>query len=662
MSRHLTGWPDWHGDLQYRWQVVLAALTAVVVFGPGWPLLVKGLQSFVRRRLNMFSMIAPGILITFVFSLLALLVPGIFPASFKVHGYVPVYFEAAAMITTLVLVGQWLESRAERQTGDALAALASLTPKRANVLRNGREESIDVDALRPGDLVQLRSGDRVPADGAITGGELAVDESMLTGEPLPSNKSSGDQLTGGTLISEGVAVMRVDKTGRETVLAAIIRMVEEAQQSKAPVQRLADRVTGKLVPAVMVIALATFLIWYFSGVESAGWLGLMHAVTVLMITCPCALGLATPVSMTTGLGRAARSGILIKQAQHLESLASIDTLVLDKTGTLTLGQPTLQAIITNGDIDVIQAAHPTHVQEDATQDTWSALAVAASLEQYSHHPLALAILREATRRDIPLLPVEGATARTGGGMTGKINGDIACVGSRERLEEQGFTDFAAWNTRVSGYLSSGSTLVWVGINGRIIAALALADRLKPGAREAVHALDARGLRMIIISGDSQQATRHIARELDLNEVRAGIRPGGKSDAIHDLIAEGRRVAMAGDGINDAPALAAADVGIALGTGTEVVMASGGIHILRGELKSLVEAVDLSRAVMRNIRQNLFFAFAYNAVMIPVAAGALYPLTGWVLTPMLASVAMSASSISVISNALRLRRWSCTLPE
>jgi P-type Cu+ transporter len=667
MSRHLVGWPNWHGDIQYRWQVALAMMTAVVVFGPGWPLLVKGLQSFARRRLNMFSMIAPGILITFIFSLLALVAPEIFPASFKVHGYVPVYFEAAAMITTLVLVGQWLESRAERHTGDALAALANLTPKCANVIRDGREESIEIDALRLGDLVQLRAGDRVPADGCVTGGELAVDESMLTGEPLPANKAAGDQLTGGTLIMEGVAVMRVEKTGGETVLASIIRMVEEAQGSKAPVQRLADRVTGKLVPAVMVIAFATFIIWYTSGVESAGWLGLLHAVTVLMITCPCALGLATPVSITTGLGRAARSGILIRKAEYLETLASIDTLALDKTGTLTLGKPVLHAIITCGDIEVVYEPPGGDIavastsqslvnQQDTILDTRSVLAIAASLEQYSHHPLARAIVEEATRRGIQLLPVEGASARTGGGMTGRISGDTAYIGSREWLEEQGITTFADWDSRVSSHLASGGTLVWLAIGGDIVAALALADTLKPDARDAIRTLHERGMRMMLISGDNEQAALHIARQLGLDDVRAGIKPGGKSEAVMELRAQGRRVAMAGDGINDAPALAAADVGIALGTGTEVVMASGGMHILRGELNALVEAVDLSRAVMRNIRQNLFFAFAYNAIMIPVAAGVLYPWTGWMLTPMLASVAMSASSISVISNALRLRRW------
>ncbi len=638
MSRHLLGWPVLHGSTLLAWNVTLALLTTLAVFGPGWPLLTKGWTSFRVRRLNMFSLIAPGVLITYSYSLLALIVPGALPASFHVHGHAPLYFEAAAMITTLVLLGQYLEARAERKAGDALEALARLTPSVTSVLRNGTEERISIDDLVTGDLIQLRAGDRVPADGIVQRGEASVDESMLTGEPIPVLKSKGAKIVGGTLVREGTLVMQADQVGEQTVLARIIDLVRVARESKAPIHRIADRVTGKLVPLVMGIATLTFVVWWQFGPPPALWYALLHAVTVLMITCPCALGLATPMSITTGLGRAALDGILVRKAASLEVLASVDTIALDKTGTLTTGHPTLHACIPEA------SGHENHL-----------LKLAASLEQYSHHPLASAIVEGA--RNWGIFP-EAATdfeSETSGGVSGRIRTDLVAVGRRDWLAGRGVDGLEPMQAIAATYEAEGRTVVWASINGHAAGLLVIADQIKPGAVQAMEALRRRGLRLIMITGDQAAAAEKIGRQLKLDEIRAGVGPGEKSQHIQALRASGAIVAMAGDGINDAPALASADVGIAVGTGTDVAVASGDINLLHGDLASLVRAIDISRAVMRNIRQNLFFAFAYNAVMIPLAAGALYPWTGLTLTPMLASAAMSASSLTVITNALRLRR-------
>lgn len=638
MSRHLAGWPNVHGASLMIWLYIAATLATAVVFIAGWPLIQKGLVSYRTGKLNMFSLIMPGVLITYAYSMLALISPGMFPENFHEHGRVPVYFEAAAMITTLVLLGQWLEHRAEHRAGDALTALANLAPTRALIVRDAGEISIPVGDIIASDMVQLRAGDRIPVDGPIEHGVIAVDESMITGEALPVTKSPGSTVVAGTMVVEGAAIQRAENTGDKTVLAHIVQMVRAAQTSKAPIQRVADRVTGKLVPLVIGIAVLTFFIWWIWGPAPSLWFALLHAVTVLMITCPCALGLATPVSIIAGIGRGATGGILIKQAASLEKLASIRTVVLDKTGTLTTGRPALLACRTVDD---------TREHE--------MLAYAASLEKLSRHPLAEAIVESARIHQLDMHEVTDFRSQTGGGVAGRIGGRIMAIGRRDWLTAQGvrgfehFLSFAAENER------HGRTVVWLAMDGMVSAALALSDTLKPDAAAAMDGLKSRGLRLMMMTGDQRGAAEAVARTLAIDTVHADVKPGDKERIIKEQQALGDVVAMAGDGINDAPALASADVGISIGTGTDVAVASGDINLMHGHLMDLVRAIDLSRATMRNIKQNLFFAFAYNTLMIPVAAGALYPWTGWVLTPMLASVAMTVSSLTVIGNALRLRR-------
>ena len=637
MARHLTGQPSLTPHQLAAWSWVMAGAASVVVLYSGWPLLQKGWQSFRRRRLNMFSMIAPGVLITYGYSLLAFLAPGWFPESFRHHDHVPVYFEAAAMIVTLVLLGQWLEARAERKTGSALEALGRLQPARASVVRGGSEQWVSTDDLQVGDVISLRAGDRVPADGPVTSGEALVDESMMTGEPFGVTKNAGDPLVGGTLVREGAVRMRAEKIGGETALARIILMVKSAQESRAPIQRVADRVTGKLVPLVLLLAAFTMLVWWQIGPAPAAWYGLLHAVTVLMVTCPCALGLATPLSITTGLGRGALAGILIKDAAHLEQLAAVDTMIFDKTGTLTTGQPALHACIPveNGSEGLV-------------------LKLAASLEQWSHHPLASAIVEGARAWGLSLEEVKDFQSFSGCGVTGKIGGVEVHVGRRAWLSLDDPSAFDSFDALARQYEEEGRTVVWVAADRRAAGLLVIADSLKPHAEWAIRALRRRGIRCIMLTGDTERAAGKVGRQVGIEEIIAGVLPGEKADHVARIKREGRVVAMVGDGINDAPALASADVGIAIGTGTAVAIASGQINLLHGDVAGIVQAVDLSRAVMKNIRQNLFFAFAYNTVMIPIAAGALFPWTGWMLTPMLASAAMSASSITVILNALRLR--------
>jgi len=638
MSRHLAGWPDWHASSLNTWQFAMAILSTAVVFIPGWPLLAKGIQSYARWKLNMFSLIAPGILITLGFSYLALLLPGLIPDSLRVHGHPPLYFEAAAMITTLVLTGRWIEARAEKHTGDALEALARLSPPRACIIRNGNEEWIPIDDLKPGHRIRLRAGDRVPADGIILDGTVAVDESMLTGEPLPVHRDPGTSLITGTLIIEGSAILESVKTGIHTTLSQIIRMVQQAQESKAPIQRIADRVTGKLVPFVLLFTVLTYIGWWKFGPQPAHWLALVHAVTVLMITCPCALGLATPVAIVAGLGRGAREGILIKNAAALERLASIDTMVLDKTGTLTSGLPAL---------------HATIPQQPGDEDTL--LQLAASVEQLSHHPLARAITAGARMRNLALLEVTAFHSDTGGGVSGVVNGRTVHAGRAAWLQEKGMTLSEPLEQMALAFEAKGSAVIRVSVDRKIFGLIIVSDTVKQEAADVVQQLKARGIRPVMLTGDRPAAAQQLATALSIEDVHAGVKPDEKRNHIERLRLDGHIIAMAGDGINDAPALAAADVGISMGTGTEVAISSADINVWKGRLPSLVHAIDLSRAVMKNIRQNLFFAFIYNIVMIPVAAGALYPWTGLVLTPMLASAAMSASSISVILNALRLKR-------
>ena len=637
MGRHVATAHGPHAGPSPGWLAAMAIASGFVVFYCGWPLLVKGVRSFRQRRLNMFSLIAPGILITYVFSLAAACFPAWF-AHLSPHPHqAPVYFEAAAMMTALVLLGQWIEAKAEHRTGSALQELSRLHPERACVRVNGEEVWLPTRALKPGDLVVLRAGDRVPVDGRIVNGQLAVDESMLTGEPIPAEKAAGAVLTGGTMVREGAATMTVEKVGAETVLSRMEELVRQAQLTKAPIQRVADRVTGKLVPGVMAIAALTFGVWWFAGPEPAGWLALIHAVTVLMITCPCALGLATPMSIMVGMGRGALLGILFKDAARLEMLASIDTMVLDKTGTLTLGRPVLHACL----------------PFVPGNESWL-LKRAASIEHLSHHPVAGAIREGARAWGLALEPAEEFRSETGGGITGRVAGDRVMAGHRRWLEQQGIAITSEWDAMARQYEEAGGTLVWVAVNDAAAGLLVVSDSLKEGAAQAVAALRARGLHVVMLTGDQERTARHIARLIGLDDVVAGVKPEEKAAHVAKLRAQGKRVAMAGDGINDAPALASADVGLAMGTGSSLALHSGHVNVLHGDLNALVTAIDLSRRVMRNIRQNLVFAFAYNLLMIPVAAGALYPFTGWVLTPMLASAAMSCSSISVIANALRLR--------
>lgn len=637
MSRHLIGRPEMSQGQLTAWSWIMAAASSVVVLYCGWPLIQKGWLSLRRRRLNMFSMIAPGVLITYGYSLLAFLAPEIFPSSFRHHGLVPVYFEAAAMIVTLVLLGQLLESRAEQKTGSALEALGRLQPSRASVIRGGDEQWVSTDDIQVGDILSLRAGDRIPVDGPVIDGSGLIDESMMTGEPYGLTKSPGDPLVGGTLVREGALLMRAEKIGEHTALAQIIRMVKTAQESRAPIQRLADRVTGKLVPVVLLIAAATMVIWWYHGPAPAAWYGMLHAVTVLMITCPCALGLATPLSITTGLGRGALAGILIKDAAHLEQLASVDTMIFDKTGTLTMGKATLHACI----------------PVEQGNEGW-VLKQAASVESWSHHPLAQAIVDGA--RQWGLVPEEALHVQSsaGCGISGHVAGSDVRVGRRTWLELDGSNGFDPFDAIARQFEDEGRTVVWVAINRRPAGILVIADALKPHAEWTIRALQARGIRCIMLTGDTMRAAGNVGRHVGIDDIVAGVLPGQKADHVVDLKKKGRITAMVGDGINDAPALASADVGIAIGTGTAVAIASGQINLLHGDVVGLVQAIDLSRAVMKNIRQNLFFAFAYNAIMIPIAAGALFPWTGWMLTPMLASAAMSASSITVILNALRLR--------
>jgi len=599
-------------------------LATPAVLWAGWPLLVRGVNSIRTRHLNMFTLIALGVLAAFGYSVVALLAPQIFPAAMRAHGgTVGVYFEAAAVITALVLLGQVLELRARSRTGAALQSLLGLTPKTARLLRaDAREEDIPLEHVQPGDRLRVRPGEKIPVDGVVESGASSVDESMLTGEPLPVEKTSGARVSAGTVNGTGSLVLRAERVGAETLLAQIVHLVADAQRSRAPIQALADKVAGIFVPAVIAAATLTFFAWFFFGPSPALAYALTNAVAVLIIACPCALGLATPMSIMVGVGRGAHAGVLIKNAEALERLEKVDTLVLDKTGTLTAGHPELVAL-----------EPAAGVAENEL------LLFTASVEQASEHPLAAAIVRAAQSRGLPLAAPTDFRSTTGTGVSGRVNG---------RLVEAG---------RVNDHAPSPDTAtrVTVTFDGRPAGTLAFADPVKPTTPAALAELRRLGLRIVMLTGDRESAARAIAALLAIDEVLADVRPAEKHAHITSLRRAGRVVAMAGDGINDAPALAAADVGIAMGTGTDIAMQSAGITLVKGDLTALVRAVRLSRAVMRNIRQNLFFAFAYNLLGVPLAAGILYPLFGLLLSPMIASAAMSLSSVSVIANALRLRR-------
>jgi Cu+-exporting ATPase len=635
MSRHFglvhlvpSAWSNW----------LSLALSTPVVLWAGAPFFVRGFKSLLTRNLNMFTLIAMGTGVAWLYSVVATLAPQAFPPAFRDnHGAVSVYFEAAAVITTLVLLGQVLELRARERTSGAIRALLGLAPKTARRITNHGDEDVAIDQIAVDDLLRIRPGEKIPVDGRITEGHSSVDESMVTGESMPVSKAEGDRVIGGTVNESGGLVMRAEKVGRDTMLAHIVDMVARAQRSRAPIQRLADLVAAWFVPAVIAAALLAFAAWMTFGPEPRFTFALVAAVTVLIIACPCALGLATPMSIMVGVGRGARSGILIRDAQALEQFERIDTVVVDKTGTLTEGKPRLTSIIT---------------LPGTEEDTL--LRLAASVERGSEHPLALAVLGAAGARGLKLAEVAAFASSAGRGATGTVDGIPIAVGNGVLMREldiaTGELDDAAEAAR-----KKGATAIYVAVGGRPAAVIAVADPIKPSAKVALAALRAEGLRIVMLTGDNETTARAVAAELGIEEVEAGVLPERKSEVVRRLRREGRRVAMVGDGVNDAPALAAADVGLAMGGGTDVAIESAGVTLLTGDLGGIVRARRLSLATMRNIRQNLAFAFLYNSAGVPIAAGALYPVFGILLSPMVGAAAMALSSVSVIGNALRLSR-------
>ncbi len=636
MGGHFTGLHMVLGAQLSNWIQMLLA-TPVVIWA-GWPLLVRGWLSLRTRNLNMFTLIAMGTGVAWLYSAIATFLPGAFPQAFKnPDGSVGVYFEAAAVITVLVLLGQVLELRAREQTGGAIRALLDLAPKTARRIRaDGTEEDVKLDGVNVGDRLRVRPGDKVPTDGIIADGSSAIDESMVTGESLPVAKAPGDAVIGGTINQTGSFVMEVGRVGSETMLSQIVQMVATAQRSRAPVQRLADIVASYFVPAVVVIALVTFAAWAAFGPSPSAVYGLIAAVAVLIIACPCALGLATPMSIMVGVGRGAQAGVLIKSAEALERFEKIDTLVLDKTGTLTEGKPRVVAVV-----------------GAAGQDENELLALAASLERGSEHPLASAIIAAAESRSLARKDVQDFQSWTGKGVVGTIEGKHVALGNAKLLTDLGI-DGRPLQERADAYRAEAATVVYVAVENRLGGIVAVADPIKRSASEALRSLEASGIRIVMLTGDNRRTAQAVADKLSIRSVEADVLPEEKAAVVARLRSEGRIVGMAGDGVNDAPALAAADVGIAMGTGTDVAMESAGVTLVKGDLRGLVRARRLSRSVMRNIRQNLFFAFVYNVAGVPIAAGVLYPVFGLVLSPMIAAAAMSLSSFSVIVNALRLR--------
>jgi len=614
------------------------ALSTPVVLWCGWPLLERGWRSLVTRNLNMFTLIGIGVASAWGYSIVATIVPGIFPASFHHNGGVAVYFEAAAVITALVLLGQVLELRARRRTGTAIKALLGLAAKTARVIRpGGTEEDVPLEQVVIGDRLRVRPGEKVPVDGEVVEGHSNVDESMITGEPIPVAKETGDTVIGATVNATGSFVMEARKVGSETLLARIVAMVGAAQRSRAPIQRIADVVAGYFVPAVIASSVITFIIWALVGPEPAMAYAIVNAVAVLIIACPCALGLATPISIMVGVGRGAQAGVLIRDAEALEVLEKIDTLVVDKTGTLTEGKPRL-------------------VQMETMEggDEADLLRLAAALERGSEHPLAEAIVSGAKERGVESAPAQDFNSVTGKGVSGKVDGRSAQLGNRKLMEDAG-VDVDALAARAEEMRGEGQTVMFLAADGKLIGLLGVADPIKESTAEAVELLRAEGIEIVMLTGDNRTTAEAVAGKLGLDRVEAEVLPEQKSEIVRQLQEQGRRVAMAGDGVNDAPALAQAEVGIAMGTGTDVAMESAGITLVKGDLRGIAKARRLSRATMRNIRQNLFFALVYNIVGVPVAAGVLYPVFGLLLSPMIAAGAMTFSSVSVISNALRLRR-------
>ncbi len=619
-----------------RWIQFL--LSTPVVWWAGWPFFIRGGRSFRTGHWNMFTLIALGVGAAWVYSTTALLLPRLFPESMRMHGTVDVYFEAAAVIVVLVLLGQVLELRARAQTSSAIKALLNLSPSTAIRITHQGETEVPLAEIQTGDRLRVRPGGRVPVDGVIEEGSSSVDESMITGESLPVEKKPGDAVTGGTLNATGSFVLRANKVGADSLLSRIVQMVADAQRSRAPIQGMADKVAAIFVPAVVSVAATTFVMWYFFGPEPHLAYAIVNAVAVLIIACPCALGLSTPMSIMVGVGRGAQGGILFKNADALERLGNATWLVLDKTGTLTEGRPQLT--------DVVTALH---------SDETAFLRLAASLEHASEHPLATAILRGAKDRKIVLFPVLDFRSITGGGISGLIDGKSVTVGKLKFLAAEGISADAALEKLAESLEADGKTVLFVGVAGKMAGFLAVADPIKQSSGEAIVLLQQLGVKLFMVTGDNRRTAEVVARQLGLNRFQAEVEPANKIERVNALKRDGAVVAMAGDGINDAPALAAADVGIAMGTGTDVAMESANVTLVNGDLRGIAKEILLSRATMNNIRQNLFFAFIYNLLGVPIAAGVLYPFFGLVLNPMIAGLAMSLSSVSVITNSLRLRR-------
>jgi P-type Cu+ transporter len=636
----LAGDPVQHaiGARPFAW--IEFTLAIPVVLWCGWPFFVRAWNSLRFRSLNMFTLIGMGIAVAFGYSTVAVLAPQIFPPALRGAGGQPdVYFEVAAGITVLVLLGQVLELRARGQTSSAIRALLDLAPKTARRIRtDGNEEDVPLDQVQVGDKLRVRPGEKVPVDGVVIEGESAVDESMVTGESIPVEKEPGSRLVGATVNANGALVMRAEKVGSETLLARIVQMVSEAQRSRAPIQRVADIVSGYFVPAVIVAAVLTFVVWFLAGPEPRLAHAIVNAVAVLIIACPCALGLATPVAIMVGTGRGAHAGVLIRNAEALERMEKVDTIALDKTGTLTEGKPALRSVVSLG------------MPENEL------LRLVASLEQGSEHPLASAIVTGARDRALNFSATSNFRYRAGAGVSGQVGGHTVLVGTQKFLKEGG-ADAAAVLARADQLRAQGETVVFVAVDGKAAGIIGVADAVKSSTKEALASLQAQGVHVVMLTGDNRTTAEAVARALGITEFEADVLPERKAEVVKKLQQQGRVVAMAGDGVNDAPALAAADVGVAMGTGTDVAIESGGVTLVKGDLRAIVRALRLSRATMRNIRQNLFFAFVYNVIGIPIAAGVLYPLLGvsGLLSPMIAAAAMSFSSVSVISNSLRLRK-------
>lgn len=629
---------EWvNGDVA-RWRQFI--LSTPVVLWAGCPFFVRGWRSLVNRNLNMFTLISLGVGAAYLFSATAMLLPQAFPWAAGHGGKPALYFEAAAVITVLVLLGQALELGARHHTRGAIQALLGLAPKTARRVTSQGDEDVPLDAVHPGDLLRVRPGEKIPVDGEIVEGRTAVDESMLTGEPLPVEKTAGAKVSGGTVNATGSVVMRAERVGQETMLAQIVALVAQAQRSRAPIQALADRVAAWFVPAVLATAALTFIAWLAWGPEPRLAYAVTNAVAVLIIACPCALGLATPMSVMVGIGRGTQMGVLIRNAESIEKLAQLDILAVDKTGTLTEGKPKLAHVLPAGGFDENEL-----------------LRLAASLEQGSEHPLAHALVMAARERQLVLEAATDFQSVTGGGVTGTVSGRRVLVGKPSFLRENGVADTAEMEAMSAEHQADGATTIFVGVDGCAAGILTVADPVKATTAQALDELRELGIDVIMLTGDNPRTAEAIARKVGIRDFRAGITPQGKHEAVESLKAAGRVVGMAGDGINDAPALAAADVGIAMGTGTDIAMESAGVTLVKGDLRGIVRSIRLGRAMMRNIRQNLFFAFIYNGLGIPIAAGILYPFFGVLLSPIIAGAAMSLSSVSVVSNALRLRRVS-----